>query len=68
VKRFFSRGLGGTSSILHFVGMALLIGTVGLLDVRILGIAKGVPLAALEKLVPVGIAGSCRTSPADSCS
>jgi hypothetical protein len=43
--------------ILHFVGMALLIGTVGLLDVRILGVAKGMPIASLEKLIPIGIVG-----------
>lgn len=42
--------------ILHFVGMALLIGTVGLLDLRILGVGKGIPVSALEKLVPIGIA------------
>jgi hypothetical protein len=43
--------------MLHFIGMALLIGTVGWLDIRILGFAKGVPIAGLEKLVPIGIVG-----------
>ena len=43
--------------ILHFIGMALLIGSVGLLDVRILGFAKGIPIASLGKLVPFGVAG-----------
>jgi len=43
--------------ILHFIGMALLIGTVGLLDMRILGLGKGIPIASLEKLIPWGIAG-----------
>jgi hypothetical protein len=43
--------------IFHFVGMALLIGTVGLLDARILGLGRGIPIAALERLVPWGIAG-----------
>jgi hypothetical protein len=43
--------------ILHFFGMALLIGTVGLVDLRILGGVKGLPIRALEKLVPFGIAG-----------
>jgi hypothetical protein len=38
----------------HFIGMALLIGTVGWLDIRILGFGKGVPIAGLEKLVPSG--------------
>jgi hypothetical protein len=41
----------------HFIGMALLIGTVGLLDVRILGFLKGLPIASLEKLIPLGILG-----------
>jgi hypothetical protein len=43
--------------MLHFIGMALLIGTVGWLDIRILGIGKAVPIASLEKLVPLGILG-----------
>src|SRR5262245_27391406 len=43
--------------MLHFIGMALLIGTVGLLDMRILGFAKKLPIASLEKLVPLGILG-----------
>jgi hypothetical protein len=43
--------------MLHFVGMALLIGSVGILDLRILGLLKDVPIARLEKLVPVGIVG-----------
>jgi hypothetical protein len=43
--------------MLHFIGMALLIGTVGWLDIRILGLGKGVPIASLEKLIPVGVIG-----------
>jgi hypothetical protein len=43
--------------MLHFIGMALLIGTVGLLDLRILGFAKGIPISSLSRLVPLGIAG-----------
>jgi hypothetical protein len=43
--------------MLHFVGMALLIGTVGLVDLRILGVAKGLPIATLERLIPWGVAG-----------
>ena len=43
--------------MLHFIGMALLIGTVGWLDLRILGFGKGVPIAGIEKLVPIGILG-----------
>jgi hypothetical protein len=43
--------------VLHFIGMALLLGTVGWLDIRILGVGKGLPIASLEKLIPVGILG-----------
>lgn len=43
--------------IFHFIGMAALIGTVGLVDLRILGFAKGIPIASLERLVPIGVAG-----------
>lgn len=43
--------------VIHFVGMALLIGSIGILDFRILGFAKGLPIARLEALVPLGIAG-----------
>ena len=42
---------------LHFMGMALLIGAVGLLDARMLGLFKGLPIAPLERLVPWGILG-----------
>lgn len=41
--------------ILHFVGMSLLIGTIGLIDLRILGFGKGLPIGRLERLVPIGI-------------
>ena len=43
--------------ILHFFGMALLIGSVGLVDARILGIAKGIPIKSLERFVPLGVIG-----------
>jgi hypothetical protein len=42
---------------LHFFGMALLIGTVGIVDLRMLGVGKGLPIAALEKFIPLGVAG-----------
>lgn len=43
--------------ILHFFGMALLIGSVGLVDLRMLGVAKGLPIKALERFVPLGVIG-----------
>ena len=42
---------------LHFIGLSLLIGTVGLFDLRLLGLAKGIPFSALHRLVPWGITG-----------
>lgn len=45
------------SETLHFVGMTLLIGIVGLLDLRMLGLLKGLPLKPLNRLLPWGIFG-----------
>ncbi len=45
------------SETLHFMGLTLLIGTVGLFDLRLLGLAKGVSPAALHRLIPWGIGG-----------
>jgi len=42
---------------LHFVGLVLVIGTIGILDLRILGFAKQIPIAPLHKLLPWAIAG-----------
>ena len=44
---------------LHFVGLCLLLGTVGVFDLRMLGVAKGVTYTELHKLVPFGVAGYC---------
>ena len=42
---------------LHFMGMALLIGVVGAVDLRMLGFMKRVSFAPLHRLLPWGIAG-----------
>ena len=42
---------------LHFMGLSLLIGTVGLFDLRLLGVAKRIPFSALHRLIPWGIGG-----------
>lgn len=42
---------------LHFLGLALLVGIIGPLDVRLLGFMKSVPVAALKALVPWAVAG-----------
>jgi hypothetical protein len=46
-----------TVESLHFIGLSLLIGTVGVFDLRMMGLGKGIPLSALHKLVPWGVAG-----------
>ena len=43
--------------ILHYLGLSLLLGTVGLFDLRVLGMAKGIPPSAIHRLIPWGIAG-----------
>ncbi len=42
---------------LHFIGLALLIGTVGILNLRMLGFAKPLPVAPLHRLMPWAMAG-----------
>jgi hypothetical protein len=41
----------------HFMGLSLLVATVGMFDLRMLGLARGVPVIALHRLVPWGVAG-----------
>jgi hypothetical protein len=42
---------------LHFFGLSLLVGTIGIYDMRVLGIGKRIPIASLQQLKPWGIAG-----------
>jgi len=42
---------------LHFLGMSMLVGMVGVFDVRLLGFAQRIPIAALHRLIPIGVAG-----------
>ncbi len=42
--------------IIHYVGVSLMVGIIGTLDLRILGLFKSLPLAALRPLVPWAIA------------
>ncbi len=42
---------------LHFCGLTLLAGTVGLFDLRVLGFAKGIAPSTLHATLPWGIAG-----------
>ena len=42
---------------LHFIGMSLLVGIIGVLDLRMMGVAKRLPVSPLHDLVPWGVAG-----------
>lgn len=43
--------------ILHYMGLSLLLGTVGLFDLRVLGFAKSIPPVTIHRLIPYGIGG-----------
>jgi len=45
------------AEIVHFIGICLLIGAVGLFDLRMIGFARGLSLEALHRLVPFGVLG-----------
>jgi hypothetical protein len=45
--------------MIHYVGMSLIVGIIGTLDLRILGLFKRIPIAAFRPLVPWAIAGFC---------
>jgi len=42
---------------LHFIGLCLLVGTVGLFDLRLLGFVRSISLPTLHRLIPWGILG-----------
>lgn len=42
---------------LHFVGLTLLLGTVGLFDLRLIGFGKQIPVKAFHPLVTIGVFG-----------
>ncbi|HEY6257325.1 MAG TPA: hypothetical protein VIY51_16200 [Xanthobacteraceae bacterium] len=42
---------------LHYLGASLVLGTVGLFDLRVLGIAKGIAPGTIHRLIPWGIGG-----------
>ena len=47
------------SEVLHFFGLILLVGIVSILDLRMLGVAKRMPAAPLQKLMPWAVLGFC---------
>lgn len=51
------RWVWSLSEILHFVGLTLLIGIVTVYDLRLLGVAKRMPLAPMRRLLPWAVLG-----------
>jgi hypothetical protein len=45
------------AEIVHFFGLCLIFGTIGMFDLRMMGLVKGLPLRALHRLIPFGIFG-----------
>ena len=43
--------------MIHYVGMSLLIGLIGALDLRILGLFKSLPIGSLKPFVPLAVIG-----------
>ena len=46
-----------TMMVMHFIGLSLIIGVVGVMNLRIMGFAKELPLAPLHRLLPLAMAG-----------
>jgi len=42
---------------IHFLGLSILVGCIGVFDLRLLGVGKRIPIAALHKLIPWGLLG-----------
>jgi hypothetical protein len=42
---------------LHFIGLTLLVGSIGLFDLRLLGVGKAIPMAALHRFIRWGLVG-----------
>ena len=53
-----TRGLYPAVNTVHLLGVVLLVGGIGVLDARVLGLGRAVPLAALSRyLTPAAVAG-----------
>jgi hypothetical protein len=42
---------------IHFLGLSMLVGCIGVFDLRLLGLGKRIPIAALHKLIPWALTG-----------
>ncbi|MSO84060.1 MAG: hypothetical protein EXQ53_12330 [Acidobacteria bacterium] len=52
---------------MHFTGLSLLVGTVGFFDLRLLGFARRAPIAALHRLIPIGVGGFAMNAATGFC-
>jgi uncharacterized membrane protein len=41
---------------LHFISLSTIVGTIVLFDARLLGVAKGIPIRVMHRLIPIGLA------------
>jgi len=41
----------------HFIGLCLLVGSIGAFDLRLLGVMRRVPIAAMHRFIPWGLLG-----------
>ena len=46
-----------TMMVMHFIGLSLIIGAVGVIDLRIMGFARELPFAPLHRLLPLAMVG-----------
>ena len=46
-----------TMESVHFMGLSLLLGSMAIIDLRILGVLKRIPVAKLLSLIPIAIVG-----------
>ncbi len=46
-----------TLQSLHFIGMTMLVGVVGAIDLRVLGLARGLPIHPLHRFLPLAFVG-----------
>src|SRR5207237_2995057 len=53
----FSMWISPLLEDLHFIGLILLLGSVGVLNLRVLGFMKRLPIAPLHRFIPWGLLG-----------
>jgi hypothetical protein len=53
-----SKGLYPAANVAHLAGLVLLVGSIGVLDLRVAGLGRSIPLIALSRLLtPLAVAG-----------